>query len=161
MSTNKSISYLLCNKDIIINLYKLHFLSSHFPFQSNKIVFHPSTFPFLQPNTHEEKLNIFYLPTFSLPHSYRPQVNVWSQVNSLQVAWLHSLIEPSHKWARSLRCKEYSPHQLSLIFSGPFVYSWAQFKPIETIRFVKLCHINMNYNDKVLEGLTWHIHNLF
>ena len=44
MSTNKSISYLLCNKGIIVNLYKLHFLFSHF-----------STFPSLQPNTHLSK----------------------------------------------------------------------------------------------------------
>ena len=36
MITNKSISYILCNKDIIVNLYKLHFLSSHFYFQLNK-----------------------------------------------------------------------------------------------------------------------------
>ena len=68
MSTNKSISYLLCNKGIIINLYKLHFLSSHFSFQPNKRVFHPSTFPSLQPNTHKGKLNIFHPPTF--PSSY-------------------------------------------------------------------------------------------
>ena len=64
MSTNKSISYLLCNKGIIINLYKLHFQSSHFSFQPNKRVFYPLTFPSLQLNTHEEKLNIFYPPTF-------------------------------------------------------------------------------------------------
>ena len=52
MSTNKSISYLLCNKGIIVNLYKLHFLSSYFSFQSNKRVFYLPTFPSLQPNTH-------------------------------------------------------------------------------------------------------------
>ena len=68
MSTNKFISYLLCNKGIIVNLYKLHFLSSHFSFQSNKGVFHPPTFPSLQPNTHEGKLNIFYSSIF--PSSY-------------------------------------------------------------------------------------------
>ena len=50
----KYIFYILCNKGIIVNLYKLHFLSSHFSFQPNKRVFHPPTFPFLQPNTHEE-----------------------------------------------------------------------------------------------------------
>ena len=72
MNTNKSISYLLCNKGITVNLYKLHFLSSHFSFQPSKrlfnqakIVFHPPSFPSLQPNTHKEKLNIFYPPTFS------------------------------------------------------------------------------------------------
>ena len=47
MSTNKFISYPLCNKGIIVNLYKLHFLSSHFSFQPNKRVFHPSIFPSL------------------------------------------------------------------------------------------------------------------
>ena len=51
MSINKSISYILCNKGIIINLYKLHFPSFHFS---------------LQPNTQEEKPNIFYPPTFPL-----------------------------------------------------------------------------------------------
>ena len=68
MSTNKSISYLLYNKYIIVNLYKLNFLSFHFSFQPNKRVFHPPTFPSLQPNTHEGKLNIFYPPTFSSFH---------------------------------------------------------------------------------------------
>ena len=68
MSTNKSISYLLYNKGIIVNLYKLHFLSSHFSFQPNKRVFHPSTFPSLKPNTHERKLNILYPLTFPFSH---------------------------------------------------------------------------------------------
>ena len=77
MSTNKSISQILCNKGIIVNLYKLHFLSSHFSFQPNKRVFHPPTFSPLQPNTHEGKLNIFYPPTnflsfhFSTPPTKR------------------------------------------------------------------------------------------
>ena len=71
MSTNKSISYLLCNKDIIVNLYKFHFLSSHFSFQPNKRVFHPPNFPSFQPNTHEEKLNIFH-PSTIFHHSTFP-----------------------------------------------------------------------------------------
>ena len=66
MSTNKSIFYILCNNGIIVNLYKLHFSSFHFSLQPNKRVFHPPTFPPLQPNTQEGKLNIFYHPTFSL-----------------------------------------------------------------------------------------------
>ena len=74
MSTNKSIPYLLCNNGIIVNLYKLHFLSSHFSFQPNKRVFHPPTFSFLQPNTYEGKLNIFHPPTFSLLQPNRPLV---------------------------------------------------------------------------------------
>ena len=72
MSTNKYISYLLCNKGIIVNLYKLHFPSSHFSFQPNKRVFHPPTFSSLQPNTHEEKLNIFHPPTFLSSHFSTP-----------------------------------------------------------------------------------------
>ena len=72
MSTNKSISYILCNKGIIVNLYKLHFLSSHFSFQPNKRVFHPPTFPPLQPNTHEGKLNICHPPTFPSSHFFTP-----------------------------------------------------------------------------------------
>ena len=64
MSTNKFISYILCNKGIIVNLYKLHFPSFPFSLQPNKRVFHPPTFPPLQPNTQEGKSNIFYSPTF-------------------------------------------------------------------------------------------------
>ena len=64
MSINKFISYVLCNKGIIVNLYKLHFLSSYYSLQPNTRVFHPLTFPLLQPNTHEAKLNVFYPPTF-------------------------------------------------------------------------------------------------
>ena len=60
MSTNKSISYILCNKGIIVNLYKLHFSFFPFSLQPNKNFFHPFTFPLLQPNTQEGKLNIFH-----------------------------------------------------------------------------------------------------
>ena len=70
MSTNKSISYILYNKGIIINLYKLHFSSFHFSLQPNKRVFHPFTFPSLQPNTQEGKLNIFHSPTFPSSHNF-------------------------------------------------------------------------------------------
>ena len=63
MSTNKSIFYLLCNKGIIVNLYKLYFPSFPFSLQPNKRVFYPPTFPSLQPNTQEGKLNVFYPPT--------------------------------------------------------------------------------------------------
>ena len=68
MTINKSISYLLCNKGIIINLYKLYFPSFPFSLQPNKRIFHTLTFPLVQPNTQEEKLNIFYHLTF--PSSY-------------------------------------------------------------------------------------------
>ena len=70
MSTNKSIFYILCNKGIIINLYKLHFPSFPFFLQPNKRVFHPPTFPPLQPNTQEGKPNIFYSPTFPSSHNF-------------------------------------------------------------------------------------------
>ena len=70
MSTNKSISYILCNKGIIVNLYKLHFPSFHFSLQPNKRVFHPPTFPPHQPNTQEGKPNIFYPPTFPSSHNF-------------------------------------------------------------------------------------------
>ena len=72
MSINKSISYLLCNKGIIVNLYKLHFLFSYFSFQPNKRIFHLPTFLSLQPNTHKGKLNIFYSPTFLFSHFSTP-----------------------------------------------------------------------------------------
>ena len=60
MSVNISIFYILYNKDIIVNLYKLHFSSSPFSLQPNKKVLHPLTFSPLQPNTHEGKPNLFY-----------------------------------------------------------------------------------------------------
>ena len=55
---------LLYNKDMIIDLYKLYFSFSPFFLQPNKEVFHPLTFPPLQPNTREEKSNLFYSLTF-------------------------------------------------------------------------------------------------
>ena len=72
MIINKYISYLVCNKGIIINLYKLNFPSFHFFLKPNKRVFHPLTFPPLQPNTQEEKLNIFHPPTFLSSHNFPP-----------------------------------------------------------------------------------------
>ena len=70
MSTYKFISYLLCNKGIIVNLYKLYFPSFPFSLKPNKRVFHSLTFPPLQPNIQEEKLNIFYPPTFPSSHNF-------------------------------------------------------------------------------------------
>ena len=67
---------LLYNKDIIVNLYKLHFLSFPFSLQLNKKVFHPPPFPPLQPNTHEEKSNIFYPPTFPLLQPNGPLMQI-------------------------------------------------------------------------------------
>ena len=72
MSVNIYISYILYNKDIIVNLYKLHFPSFSFPLQPNKKVFHPPTFPSLQPNTHERKPNLLYPPTFPLLEPNEP-----------------------------------------------------------------------------------------
>ena len=69
MIVNIFISYILYNKDIIVNLYKLYFLSSNFSLKPNKKVFHHFTFPPLQPNTHEEKPNLFY-PLTNFPYSY-------------------------------------------------------------------------------------------
>ena len=59
---------LLYNKDIIVNLYKLHFPFFHFSLQLNKKVFHHPTFLPFQPNTHEEELNLFYSFTFPSSH---------------------------------------------------------------------------------------------
>ena len=70
MSINKSISYLLCNKGIIVNLYKLYFSSFLFSLLPNKRVFHSLTFPPFQPNTQEGKVNIFYPPTFPSSHNF-------------------------------------------------------------------------------------------
>ena len=70
MSTNKSISYVLCNKGIIINLYKLHFSSFPFSLQLNKRIFHLPTFPPFRPNTQEGKPNIFYPFTFPSSHNF-------------------------------------------------------------------------------------------
>ena len=72
MSTNKSISYLLCNKGIIVNLYKLNFPSFPFSLQPNKRVFHPLTFPPVQPNIQEGKLNIFHPSTFLSSYNFPP-----------------------------------------------------------------------------------------
>ena len=74
------ISFLLPNSDIIVNLYQLYFLSSHFSSQPNKRVFLLPTFLSSQPNTYERKLNLFYPPTFLSPlhflssHFSAPQI---------------------------------------------------------------------------------------
>ena len=65
MRINKFISYILCNKGIIINLHKLHFLS--FPFfsptkQKSFLSFHFSTPP--------TKHNIFHSLTFLSSHNF-------------------------------------------------------------------------------------------
>ena len=68
------ISYISYNKNIIINLYKLHFPSSLFFLQPNKRVFHPPTFLPLQPNTHERKPNLFYPAIFPSSNFFTPAI---------------------------------------------------------------------------------------
>ena len=94
MSTNKYISYLLCNKSIIINLYKLYFPSFHFSLKPNKRVFHSFTFPPLQPNTQEGKLNIFYPFTFLSSHNF-PSSHFSTSLTkrTLNVLWDLGLVE--------------------------------------------------------------------
>ena len=72
MSVNISISYILYNKDIIVNLHKLHFPSSPFSLQPNKKVFHSPTFPPLQPSTHKENQIFSILPLFHPPTNFPP-----------------------------------------------------------------------------------------
>ena len=43
----KMLFFVLSNRDMIVNLYKLHFISSHFSSQPNTKIFHPSTFSLL------------------------------------------------------------------------------------------------------------------
>ena len=57
---NKFIYYILYNMGIRVNLYKLHILSFHFSYQSNKIFFYPSTFSLLQPNTNGGNYIFFF-----------------------------------------------------------------------------------------------------
>ena len=82
-SINKSISYILYNNDIIVNLYKLHFSFFPFSFQPNKRFFHPPTFPpFNQTHKRESQifsiLSLFHFPiifhssTFLLLQSIKP-----------------------------------------------------------------------------------------
>ena len=95
MSTKKIISYILCNKGIRINLYKLHFLSFNFSPQPNKEFFISLTFPPLQLNTHKEKLKfsiipLFHPPTnflfsyFSTPPTKLIQTKIWKIGNLLE-----------------------------------------------------------------------------
>ena len=89
MSTNKSISYLLCNKSIIVNLYKLHFFILTFLFNQTKKnfilpLFHPSnqthtrgkTKYFLSSKFSIRSL-IFHPPTFLLLQPNRHLRNGW------------------------------------------------------------------------------------
>ena len=70
MSTKKIISYILCNKGIRINLYKLHFLSFNLSPQPNKRIFHPSHF-FTPTTKHiQGKIKIFYHSTFSSSYQF-------------------------------------------------------------------------------------------
>ena len=54
----------------MVNLYQLYFSSFHFLSQLNKKIFHPSTFPPLQSNTNEGKLNLFYHFTILYPLTF-------------------------------------------------------------------------------------------
>ena len=66
MSKNKFISYILCNKGIIVNLYKLYFYFLTFLFSQLKeffilTLFHPSNQTHFYPSnqTHEEKIKYY------------------------------------------------------------------------------------------------------
>ena len=78
--------FVFFNRDIIVNLYQLHFSILSFFFSTKQISFHLSTFPSSEPNTNRRKLNffsilplfypllIFYSPTFTLLQPNKPLV---------------------------------------------------------------------------------------
>ena len=78
MRLNKVVSYILCNKDIIVNLYKLHFLSSHFSLNQTKVFstlsfFHPSNQTHMRENQiFSIIILIFYISTFLLLQPNKP-----------------------------------------------------------------------------------------
>ena len=89
----------LCNRGVIVILYKLYFLSFHFSSQPNKWVFHSSTFPHPKPNTQERKLNLFYPPTFIfLPHFLFPHFSTISTKWTLRLNFMspisHKILNP-------------------------------------------------------------------
>ena len=104
---------LLYNKDIIINLYKLYFPSSHFSLQPSKKVLHPPIFPPLQPNTYEGKPNLFYPPTnfpsshFSTPPNKRTLrvvlVSIGAMMSELHKIWRDEGKRHSDQDSRTLR----------------------------------------------------------
>ena len=111
--------FVLFDRDIIVNLYLLHFSSSHFSSRPNKRVFHSSTFPSLQPNTHEGKLNIFYHPIIFYHFTFPPlQPN--GKANSVKWGRKNSRLCPTFFFIGRL-CPTYNikkiktlehPHQL-------------------------------------------------
>ena len=114
---------------IIVNLYKLHFLSFHFSFQPNKRVFHPPTFPSLQPNTHEGKLNIFYFPTFSSSHLFSiiPLFNSSNQTGLRTLDKENILLYPS-------RLSQFPSQQPSPSGEKKICYCYTTFSVLLTIR---------------------------
>ena len=102
MSTKKIIYYILRNKSIRINLYKLHFYPPTFFLNQTKELFIPPTFPPLQPNTHNEKLNFSIIPLFHLFTNFlsahfsilqpnRPKV----KYEKLETCWNHHYSRPT------------------------------------------------------------------
>ena len=118
MSTNKFISYILCNTGIIVNLYKLYFSSFSFSFQPNKRVFHPPTFLPLQPNTQEKKLNIFHPPTFPLLHLNRPLMLLLLLVFLFIFFFRFFLFYFSSEFIKKKRKKREQNDVVSSIFNG-------------------------------------------
>ena len=118
MSINKFISYILCNKGIIVNLSKLHFSSFYFSFQPNKRVFHFLTFLPLQPNTQEKKLNIFHPPTFPLLHLNRPLMLLLLLVFLFIFFFRFFLFYFSSEFIKKKRKKREQNDVVSSIFNG-------------------------------------------
>ena len=97
MSINKSISYILYNKSIIVNLYKLHFSSFHFSLQQNKRVFQPSHFS-TPPTKHTRGKTKYFLSSHkSLLNSSLLTTFLWVECKNVcpvadHVEWLQNLL---------------------------------------------------------------------
>ena len=101
MSTNKFIFYLLYNKGIIVNLYKLYFPSFPFSLQPNKRVLHPQTFP-PSNQTHKRENQIFLSSHFSI----LPQFSILSFFHS------SNQMDPKDWWIFVWKLDAYLPvHQ--------------------------------------------------
>ena len=74
---------ILCNRDMRVILYKLHFLSPHFSSQPKKWVFHPSNQKQMRETKIFSILLLFYPSTFSSPQPNRPLRSFSVKINSI------------------------------------------------------------------------------
>ena len=136
--------FFLSNKDMIVNLYKLYFLSFHFPSQSNKKNFYLSTFH------HSNQTQMRKIKFFLFSHFFIHSPFLTSHFSTSPIKWtlnllIYTLEDMHHNWRKKIWCLQTHKKKLQY-FSQLLMWYFASNSIIFKYHATHTTFISINHN---------------